>query len=58
MNPASFDDIAIQLVAENRARAQFQARDIAERLALGSYTPEEGNAAIRAREALIRELIK
>lgn len=67
-----FDEIAVQLVAEDRERAQFQARDIAERLAQGSalfdnegrprarrpYTLDEARKAMRARDALLRELIK
>ena len=72
MTPDSFEDIAEKLVAEDRERAQFQARDIAERLAQGSrlfdsegvqlavkpYTLQEARQAMRARDALIRELIK
>lgn len=60
MTPDSFEDIASRLVAESRDRAQFQARDIAERLARGrvEFTLPEARAAMRARDALIRELMK
>lgn len=70
MTPASFEDIAIQLVATDRTRAQFQARDIGERLAQGKrhpiepgngkvgYTSTEAVQATRARNALIKELVR
>jgi hypothetical protein len=69
MTPASFSDIAIQLVATDRSRAQHQVRDIGERLAQGSnqfsngkprvpYTDAEARNATRARDALLRELLR
>ena len=59
MTPNSFEDIAIQLVAEDRARAQFQARDIGARLAWAQYaTVAQAHAAMNARNALIKELFK
>jgi hypothetical protein len=72
MTPNSFEDIAAKLVEDDRERAQFQARDIAERLAQGSrlfdsegaqllrkpYTLQEARQAMRARDALIAELLK
>jgi hypothetical protein len=69
MTPASFEDIAIQLVATDRSRAQFQARDIGARLAATfqhpsqtrsavPYNSDEARAATRARNALIKELAK
>jgi hypothetical protein len=69
MTPASFEDIAIQLVATDRTRAQHQVRDIAERLAQGTnhfsngkprvpYTEAEARNATRARTALLIELFK
>lgn len=68
----SFEDIAAKLVSTDRSRAQFQARDIAERLAQGSrvfdsegtqlvrkpYSLQEARQAMRARDALIAELLK
>lgn len=66
----SFDEIAANLVSTDRVRAQFQVRDIAERLARGSkkfdgegnrfipYTLDEARQAMRARDALIKELLK
>ncbi len=65
--PDSFASIAAELVATDREGAQRQVRGIAERLAqstryVGSpvapFTPEEAEAATRARTALVRELLK
>lgn len=59
MTPASHEDIALQLVQESPDRARFQVRDIAARLARpGSYTPEQAQSATRARNALIKELLR
>lgn len=59
MTPASFEDIAIQLVKTDRARAMFQVRDIGQRLAWATYeTLEQAMNAERARAALIKELFK
>ena len=63
MTPDSFEDIAIDLVANDRPRAQFQVRDLGERLArsrysLGTVSSDGMAGAMKARDALIRELFR